>query len=192
MKARPVATFVLAHGAGAGSTSEWIVRYAEGLRARGVRVVTFDFPKTRSQMDVLEDAYRDVVERTLEEFPDEPLSIGGKSMGGRIASQMLAKYTFPVRSLVFLGFPLHPPSRPKKRRDTHLATMKQPMLFISGTRDPFASPRELRALATKRSARLALIESGDHSLVVTKASGLDQREVDARIWDEIAAFVGQR
>ncbi len=186
------ATFILAHGAGAGSSSEWIVRYAEGLRARGVRVVTFDFPKTRSQMTVLEDAYARVVERTLARFPNEPLSIGGKSMGGRVGSQMLARYMFPVRSLVFYGFPLHPPGEPKKRRDAHLANVEQPMLFVSGTRDPFGSPRELRALAKKLGARLTLIESGDHSLAVTKSSGLDQREVDARIWDETAAFVCQR
>lgn len=186
------ATFILAHGAGAESNSEWIVRYKAGLEARGVRVVTFDFPKTRSQMDVLEDAYRAVVVKTLERFPRDPLSIGGKSMGGRVASQMIAKYTHRVARLVFYGFPLHPPGAPKKRRDAHLPSVTQPMLFVSGTRDPFASPRELRALVKKLGARLTLLETGDHSLQVTKASGLDQRDVDARIWDETAAFVSQR
>lgn len=189
---KPAATFVFAHGAGAPSTSAWMVRHAEGLRARGLRVVTFDFPKTRSQMNVLEDAYRDVVVRALEEFPNEPLSIGGKSMGGRVASQMLARCKLSVRSVVFLGFPLHPPGEPKKRRDAHLAHVAQPKLFVSGTRDPFASPRELRALTKKLGAKLVLVDSGDHSLEVTRASGLDQREVDARIWDEVAAFVSQR
>lgn len=186
------ATFILAHGAGAGSKGEWIVRYATGLRARGVRVVTFDFPRTRSQMNVLEDAYARVVEKTLARFPKEPLSIGGKSMGGRVASQMLVRYKFPVRSLVFYGFPLHPPKQPEKRRDGHLASLKPPMLFFAGTRDPFASPREIRTLAKKLGAKLSIVASGDHSLAVTKSSGLDQRDVDARIWDETAAFVGQR
>lgn len=187
-----VATFIFAHGAGAGSESEWMIHHAEGLRARGIRIVTFDFPKTRSQMDVLENAYRDVVLRTLERFPNEPLSIGGKSMGGRVASQMIAKYNLRVRSVVFLGFPLHPPGESKKRRDAHLLNVKPPMLFISGTRDPFATPRELRALTKKLGAKLTLIDSGDHSLMVTKKSGVEQRDVDARIWDELAAFVAQR
>ncbi len=186
------ATFIFAHGAGAGAESEWMIHHAEGLRARDIRVVTFDFPRTRSQMNVLEDAYRDVVLRTLERFPNEPLSIGGKSMGGRVASQMIAKYNLRVRSLVFLGFPLHPPGEPKKRRDAHLPSVNQPMLFISGTRDPFASSRELRALTKKIGAKLTLIESGDHSLIVTKKSRIDQRDVDARTWNEIAAFVSQR
>lgn len=178
------ATFVLAHGAGAGSKSEWIVRYAKALASRGVRTVTFEFPKTRSTMDPLEAVYLDVVEKTRARFPSEPLSIGGKSMGGRVASLIAAKYTLPVARLVFFGYPLHPPGKPEKRRDAHLPSVKQPMLFVCGTRDPFGSERELRALTKKLGAKLLVIEGGDHSL----ESRVDQSE---RIWDAAAEFVAQ-
>ncbi len=178
------ATFILAHGAGAESKSEWIVRYAKALASRGVRVVTFDFPKTRSKMDPLMDAYVAVVEETCARFPKEPLSIGGKSMGGRVASMIAANYTLPIASLVFFGYPLHPPAKPEKRRDAHLPDVTQPMLFVCGTRDPFGSEKELRALTKKLGAELLVIEGGDHSLVARKNQ-------DARIWDAAAAFVAQ-
>ncbi len=185
------ATFVLAHGAGAESRSEWIVRYAKALASRGVRVVTFDFPKTRSSMEPLEKVYVDVVEKTRARFPSEPLSIGGKSMGGRVASLIAAKYTLPISRLVFFGYPLHPPGKPEKRRDAHLAGVKPPMLFVCGTRDPFGSEEELRALTKKLRAKLLVIEGGDHSLVVPKHAPVPQREVDARVWDAAASFVAQ-
>ena len=182
-------TFILAHGAGAGPKSTWMVRYARALKKRGVRVVTFEFPKTRSQMNVLGDAYRKVIERTHARFPNEPLSIGGKSMGGRVASMIAAKYTLPIESLVFYGYPLHPPGKPEKRRDAHLPDVKVPMLFISGTRDPFASEDEMRALVKSLGARarLVVIAGGDHSLIVPKRAIEKQRDVDARIWDETVA-----
>ncbi len=184
---KPRATFVLAHGAGAGSKSDWIVRYAKALASRGVRVVTFDFPKTRSTMEPLEAAYLDVIEKTRARFPKEPLSIGGKSMGGRVASLIAAKYTLPIARLVFFGYPLHPPGKPEKRRDAHLPDVEQPMLFVCGTRDPFGSERELHALTKKLGAELLVIEGGDHSLIVPKRAP----DPDERIWDAAAAFVAQ-
>jgi predicted alpha/beta-hydrolase family hydrolase len=171
-------TFVLAHGAGAESDSEWIVSHAKALAKRGVRVVTFDFPRVRSTMVPLEDAYREIVGETHARFPKEPLSIGGKSMGGRVASLIASKYTLPIRSLVFFGYPLHPPKKPEKRRDAHLPDVKQPMLFLHGTRDPFGTPREMRALCKKLGARLVLFEGQGHEL-----GGAE---------DEAAAFILQR
>ena len=158
------ATFVLAHGAGAESNSAWIVSHAKALSSRGIRIVTFDFPKVRSTMIPLEEAYVAVVQRTHERFPDEPLAIGGKSMGGRVASLIAAKYTLPISKLVFFGFPLHPPKKPDKRRDAHLPDVKQPMLFLHGTRDPFGSPREMRALCKKLGSKLVLFEGQGHDL----------------------------
>lgn len=185
------ATFILAHGACAGSASAWIVRHAKALAARGVRTVTFEFPKARSVMYPLEAAYRDVVDKALARFPNEPLAIGGKSMGGRVASQLVAKYTLSVVRLVFFGYPLHPPGKPEKRRDAHLPDVKQPMLFISGTRDPFGSELEMRALVASLGtrARLMVIAGGDHSLIIPRRAAEKQRDVDARIWDATAAFV---
>ncbi|HEX4513923.1 MAG TPA: alpha/beta fold hydrolase [Polyangiaceae bacterium] len=175
---QPRATFVLAHGAGAESKSEWIVSYAKALAKRGVRVVTFDFPRVRSVMGPLEDAYVAIVQKTHARFPNEPLSIGGKSMGGRVASLIAAKYTLPISKLVFFGYPLHPPKKPEKRRDAHLPDVKQPMLFLHGTRDPFGSPAEMRALCKKLGARMVLFEGQGHDVIGAE--------------DEAAAFILQR
>lgn len=172
----PEGTFIFAHGAGAGSSSDWMVRYAKELAARGLRVVTFDFPGSR-QNGPLERAYLEIVRDVAARFPKEPLSIGGKSMGGRIASQIAAAYPLPLRSLVFFGYPLHPPGNPKKRRDAHLPDVKVPMLFVSGKRDPFGSPAELRALTKKLGADLLLVD-GDHS-----------PPLDPAIWDAAATFM---
>ena len=183
--------FVFGHGAGAPSSSPWMKRYARGLEKRGLRVVTFDFPKTRSTMAPLEDAFRAAIDKARARWPDEPVAIGGKSMGGRVASLIAAKYTLPIARLVFFGYPLHPPGKPEKRRDAHLPDVKQPMLFVCGTRDPFGSERELSALAKKLGAKLLVVEGGDHSLIVPKRAPEPQREVDARIWDATASFVAQ-
>jgi len=188
-KGRTLATFVLAHGAGAGSTSPWMTRYAKGLAARGLRVVTFDFPGTRSSMEPLEKAYVDVVERVHARFPNEPLAIGGKSMGGRVASQIVAKYKLPVARLVLFGYPLHPPGKPEKRRDVHLPDVRQPMLFVSGARDAFGSEREMQNLAKSLGSELLEIAGGDHSLEVPKRFPETQAEVDARVWDAAVNFV---
>jgi len=171
------ATFILAHGAGAESDSEWIVSHAKALAKRDVRVVTFAFPRVRSTMVPLEAAYLAVVEKTHAKFPKEPLSIGGKSMGGRVASLIAAKNALPISKLVFFGYPLHPPQKPDKRRDAHLPDVKQPMLFLHGTKDPFGSPREMRALCKKLGARLVLFDGQGHDLAGAE--------------DEAAAFVLQ-
>lgn len=179
-------TFVFAHGAGAPSSSPWMKRYERALEKRGVPVVTFDFPKTRSNLEVLERAFIEVIEKTK-----QTVAIGGKSMGGRIASMIAAKYTLPVSRLVFFGYPLHPPGKPDKRRDAHLPDVKQPMLFVQGARDPFGGEDEMRPLAKKLGAKLLVVAGGDHSLVVPKKWSEKQDEVDARIWDAAAAFLLQ-
>ncbi len=182
------ATFVLAHGAGAGQASAWIVRYARALSKRGLRIITFDFPGSRKN-EPLENAYRRIVVDVQKRFPRSPLAIGGKSMGGRIASQLASKEAPDLCALVFFGYPLHPPGTPEKRRDAHLPSVRVPMLFISGTRDPFATPSELYALTKKLGASLSLVDGGDHSLQVVKSSVIPQRDVDTRVWDETAAFI---
>ena len=101
-----------------------------------------------------------------------PMFAGGKSMGGRIASQVAALkgFTPAPAGLVFFGYPLHPPGKPEQRRDRHLPNVAAPMLFLSGTRDPFGSPEEFRELtATLSDATLELVDGGDHSLVVAKS-----------------------
>ncbi|SRR5260221_8899623 len=188
-------TLVLAHGAGAGHEHPWIVRVATGLSERGIRVVTFNFPyreqgrKLPDAGAALEEAFRLVWDAVARDTKGS-LFAGGKSMGGRIASQLAARNGLvpPAAGLVFFGYPLHPPGKPLQRRDRHLPSVTTPMLFVSGTRDPFGSPDELQALvATLPGSALELLERGDHSLVATKKQdprgGLLDRAMDvAAAW----------
>lgn len=174
---RAAAALVLAHGAGGGQTSGFVVRAARELAARGVTVATFDFPYMsagRSAPDkpaVLEAHWRSVIDeaRGRKEFRALPFFIGGKSMGGRIASQVAAAGVEGVSGLVFFGYPLHPPAKPAQRRDAHLPDIKVPMLFLSGTKDPFGTPEEFRELVGGLSrATLELFDGGDHSIQTRK------------------------
>ncbi len=193
---------VLGHGAGAGQKHPWMQRVSSGLAARGVTVATFDFPyvvegrKVPDRGDVLEAAF---VAAFLEAVTARPLArsylVGGKSMGGRIASQALAKAdTFFPRpaGLICFGFPLHPPGKPHQRRDGHLPGIVQPMLFLHGTRDPFGAPEEMRALVDGLpTATLEIIEGGDHSLQTPKRQGVAASSVDHAV-DVAAAWIGSR
>jgi predicted alpha/beta-hydrolase family hydrolase len=169
-------TLILAHGAGAGEDHPWMRRVAQGLADRGIFVATFNFPymeAPRSVPDpapVLEEAYR-VVWHEVRGMTRGPVLAGGKSMGGRIASQAAARGLLApgLAGLIFFGYPLHPPGKPAQRRDRHLPGIDVPLLFLHGTRDPFGSPDEMRALAGDLPrATLELVEGGDHSLATPK------------------------
>ena len=169
-------TLVFAHGAGAGHDHLWMRRVAQGLADRGVRVVTFNFPYTEAGRKLpdrgpaLEAAFVAVWSEVAASAPGRVFA-GGKSMGGRMASQAAARHGFSPApaGLVFFGYPLHPPNKPAQRRDTHLPAIDAPMLFLSGTKDPFGSPEELRGLVDALPlATLRLLEGGDHSIVAGK------------------------
>jgi uncharacterized protein len=180
---------VLAHGAGADQHHDFLVRTAEGLAARGLEVVTFNFLYTEAgrkapdRAPLLEACWRAVIEKLPGSF------IGGKSMGGRIASQVAAAGVEGVQGLVFLGYPLHPPHRPEKRRDAHLPSITQRMLFVQGERDPFGGEEELRPLAKKLRAELYVVRGGDHSLTVPKRGFPSQAEVDAAVQQKIVEWI---
>jgi uncharacterized protein len=169
-------TLLLAHGAGAGKHHPWMLRVARGLEERGVTVVTFNFPYMEAKRSVpdpgpvLEEAYANVWRESTAGVRG-PVFAGGKSMGGRIASQAAARGLFDPApaGLVFFGYPLHPPGRANQQRDKHLPQVTAPMLFLHGTRDPFGSPDEMRDLVAGLSgATLEMIDGGDHSLVAPK------------------------
>jgi predicted alpha/beta-hydrolase family hydrolase len=196
------AGLVLAHGAGGGQTSSFIVRAGQELAARGITVATFDFPYItagRSAPDkpaVLESHWRAIVDevRGRAEFTRLPLFAGGKSMGGRIASQVAAAGLEGIAGLVYFGYPLHPPGRPEQRRDAHLPAIRIPMLFIQGTRDEFGTSAEIQALLPRLAASAELVEiaDGDHSFKTrTKITGRkpDAALVDA--FDAAAAFMSK-
>ena len=195
---KQLATLVLGHGAGAGHDHPWMARVAKGFAARGIRVVTFNFPymekKSRGAPDppaVLETAFASV---WREANAGGPMFAGGKSMGGRIASQVAAAGAFDPApaGLAFFGYPLHPPGKPNQRRDKHLPRITAPMLFLQGTRDPFGSPDEMRALiATLPSATLEILEGGDHSLVAPRGQDPSGQSLEKAV-DLAASWMAAR
>lgn len=202
------ALFVFAHGAGAGHFHPFMTGYAEGLANRGVTVVTFNFPymeqrrKTPDRAPVLEDAFRRAVLGAVEQRHGRAstLFIGGKSMGGRIATHLGASLDkwpqAPQPSgVIAFGYPLAPP-RSKRTGDrvTHLKSLRVPTLIVQGTRDPFGGPDEVSdaladAPAPPPPIEILPVEGGDHSFAVLKSSGRDQAMVHADIQDAVAAWI---
>jgi predicted alpha/beta-hydrolase family hydrolase len=198
-KGRLGITLILGHGAGAGQTHGFMVSFATELAARGIDAVTFNFSYTEhgrhypDTNDKLEACYRAVIEtvRKHEKLGRNKLAIGGKSMGGRIASQVAASGAGDLVGLVFLGYPLHPPGNPEKLRSKHLPDIKAPMLFVQGSRDSFGAPDELKAIIKKlkTTAELYVVEGGDHSFKVPKSAGVAQEKVYKRVLDEIVRWL---
>jgi uncharacterized protein len=192
-------TLILGHGAGAGQTSGFMVSFATELAARGIDAVTFNFFYTEhgrrapDTNDKLEACYRAVIEtvRGHKKLRGNKLAIGGKSMGGRIASQVAASGVSDLAGLVFLGYPLHPPGKPEKLRAAHLSQIRAPMLFVQGSRDTFGTPDELRPIIKRLDppATLYVVEGGDHSFKVPKSSGVTQAEVYEAVLDEAARWL---
>ena len=192
-------TIILGHGAGADQMSGFMRMAAEGLAARGLDALTFNFlykEQKRGAPDPkakLESCYRAVIDaaRQQKKLKDNQLVIGGKSMGGRIASQVAAEDSEGIAGLVYLGYPLHPPGRLEKTRDEHLPQIKPPMLFIQGSRDPFGGEEEIRAIIKKHrlDAILYAIAGGDHSFKVPRSAGLSQQQVYERFMDCIADWI---
>ena len=198
--ARSGATLILGHGAGAGQRSTFMVDFADALSDLGLDVVTFNFPyieqrrKIPDRGPVLEACYRDVIAavRTGVESAQRLLCVGGKSMGGRIATQVAAAdASLPIAGLVLLGYPLHPPGRPLERRDKHLPAIARPMLFVQGARDAFGTPDELRPIAQKLQPppTLHVVPQGDHSFKLSKKDPAAQAAVYTAIQRTIVAWV---
>ena len=194
------ATFVLAHGAGAGQSSPFIVRFATALAARGLDVLTFNFLYTEERRrvpdrnDTLESCYRAVIAsaRGIRALGGHAMFSGGKSMGGRIASQVAAgEDAAAVSGLIFLGYPLHPPGQPQRLRAAHLAKIRAPMLFIQGSRDPFGKPDELRPILDRLPASVTLhvVQGGDHSLAPPKKGHSSTEQLEAEVQDTIVAWI---
>ena len=195
-KNRAGLTLLLGHGAGANQTSGFMRLFADGLAARGFDVMTFNFvymERGRSVPDQkakLESCFRAVINAALKhrKLKKNRLIVGGKSMGGRIASQVLASEDISeVVGLVFLGYPLHPPGNPAKLRVEHLEHVGKPMLFVQGTRDSLGTPEEIQPFVKKLRppATIYAIEGGDHSFKAPKKFGLTQEEVYEAAMDQI-------
>jgi predicted alpha/beta-hydrolase family hydrolase len=177
--AAPVACYVMAHGAGAGMRHAFLTAVAEGLLARNVATLRYQFPymeERRSRPDnpaVAMDAVAAAIGAARDALPGVPLHAGGKSFGGRMTSELASRGNASVASLIFLGFPLHPPNRPSRVRAEHLARVQEPMLFLQGTRDDLADLALMREVTAELGARATLhvVEGADHSFHVLKRSG---------------------
>lgn len=194
------ATLVLAHGAGAGQQSTFMIAFARSLSMRGADVVTFNFPyieqhrRIPDRGPVLEACFRAVIARVRDEVPSarDALFIGGKSMGGRIATQAVAAdASLPVIGIVLLGYPLHPPGRLDQLRDKHLPAVRRPMLFVQGTRDAFGTPAELTPILEGLSPHPTLhaVDGGDHSFKMSRRDPAAQEAVYATVQEAMIAWM---
>jgi predicted alpha/beta-hydrolase family hydrolase len=196
----PAAALILGHGAGAGQRSAFMVDFASALSSMSVDVVTFNFLYTEQGRKIpdrapaLEACYRAVIDAVHfgVESARQALFIGGKSMGGRIATQVAAADpALRLAGLVLLGYPLHPPGRPDQRRDKHLPAIARPMLFVQGARDAFGTPDELAPIlgALQPPPRLHVVALGDHSFKLSRKDPAAQATVYADVQRAIVSFV---
>lgn len=197
-----VITLLLAHGAGAGMDSPFMAGIAERLGARGLRVVRFEFGymnarrlsgkrKPPPRAETLDGEFVDFAGRIANSTPSRKLAIGGKSMGGRVASHVADRLQADglVGALVCLGYPFHPPKMPEKLRTEHLRSLRCPALVVQGERDPFGSRPEVEAMDLSPAIRLAWAVDGDHDLGPRGASGATRKENLDYAADTIAAFL---
>ena len=190
-------TVVLAHGAGAPMDSPFMNLIAEGLGHDGIRVARFEFSYMRARREsgrrgapdrepVLLDAWREVI---ADLGGGARLVIGGKSMGGRIASMVADECA--VRGLVCLGYPFHPPGKPVGARVKNLAAMRTPALIVQGTRDTFGGRAEVEKYALSPRIRITWIDDGDHSFKPRARSGRSEADNLGAAITAVSAFVGQ-
>jgi predicted alpha/beta-hydrolase family hydrolase len=184
-------TVALAHGSGGAMDSPFMTTIAEGLAAAGLRAVRFEFPymaerrrdgkkRPPDRFDVLRDSWLEAISA----LGADDLVIGGKSLGGRVAS--LVAEQARVRGLVCLGYPFHPPGKPETLRMAHLLDMRMPALILQGTRDPFGRPPEVRNYALPPNVRIHWLADGDHSFKPRKSSGVTEA---ANLAEAVSAIV---
>ena len=174
------ATLLLAHGAGAGMNSPFLEALAKGISSKMIHVVRFNFPYMEQMLKtgkrrppnsrkILISAFEDAIGEI-----NGPLIIGGKSMGGRIATMVADSCR--ANGVICFGYPFHPPGKPQKLRTAHLKTMKTPTLIIQGERDPFGEPSEVSTYDLSENIELKWMTDGDHDLKPRKKSGVAHHE----------------
>lgn len=190
-------TFVFAHGAGAPMDSAFMQEMAQGLAARGARVVRFEFPYMQARRETgkrggpdrqpeLLASYRDVLTQV---GPPKSVVIGGKSMGGRMASMIADE--LGVRGLVCLGYPFHPAGKPTQLRVAHLKSLTTKTLIVQGTRDTLGSQAEVETYELSKAIQLAWLDDGDHSFEPRKKSGRTTTQAMHEAIDHVATFMAQ-
>lgn len=196
-------TLLLAHGAGAAMDSPWMNNAAGLLAAKGLRVARFEFGYMASRRTEAGSKPPPRAEKVMPEFiaavddlgpTNGPLIIGGKSMGGRVAS-MVADPLFKAKriaGLVCLGYPFHPPAKPDQLRTKHLIALQAPALIVQGTRDPFGGPDEVATYGLPASMEVKFLEDGDHDLKPRKAvSGFSAADHMKTMAEAIEGWIGR-
>ncbi len=181
LPAKSKCLLTLAHGAGAGMYHPFMIALAKQLAEKNIATLRFNFPfiERKGRPDVPAVAHKTIkaaINNGHNKLPKLPLFISGKSFGGRMSSQYLALNSKAlIKGIIFYGFPLHPPGKPSVERAEHLKEVKQPMLFVSGTRDEFATLHLLEEVCSSLpSATLIKIEGANHGF---KAGKLDTMEM---------------
>jgi predicted alpha/beta-hydrolase family hydrolase len=186
--------FIFAHGAGGAMDTPFMNRVAKGLGERGVRVIRFEFPYMRARREgkrsgapdrqpVLLDSWRDAIGRAGVARP----FIGGKSLGGRMASMVADESG--AAGLICFGYPFHPPGKRDRLRVDHLRAMATPTLIIQGERDPFGTPEDVAEYALASVVRIEWVTDGDHSFKPRRASGSTENANINRAVELAAAFI---
>ncbi|RJX67528.1 alpha/beta hydrolase [Vibrio sinensis] len=186
--------FIFAHGAGADMNHDFMAKVAQGVAAKGICVVRFNFPymikraedgkrRPPDRAPKLLEAYQQV----LAQFASHKVVIGGKSMGGRMAS--LLEEDERVAGIACVGFPFHPPGKPEKYKGDHLARMSKPCLILQGERDIFGNQTEVNTFDFSSLIQVQFIPDGDHSMKPRKRSGFTEQQNIEQVVDSLAAFI---
>lgn len=187
-------TFIFAHGAGAGMDHEFMQSVAKGVAFKGIRVIRFNFPymikraedgkrRPPDRAPKLLEAYQEIIEQC----DADKLVIGGKSMGGRMASHL--SEVDKVAAMACLGFPFHPPGKPEKYKGEHLVELTKPCLILQGERDTFGKREEFADFNLSDSIRVEFIPDGDHSFKPRKSSGYTEQQNIALTVEKLSAFI---
>ncbi|NVC62843.1 alpha/beta fold hydrolase [Vibrio sp. 05-20-BW147] len=186
--------FIFAHGAGAPMEHAFMTAVAQGLAKEGIRVVRFNFPYMAKRAEDGKKRPPDRAPKLLEAFSeviasvtDDPVIIGGKSMGGRMAS-LLSEHPL-VKGIACLGFPFHPPGKPEKFKGEHLQTLSKPTLILQGERDTFGTQTECQQFEFSSKVRLAFLPDGDHSFKPRKSSGHTEAGNVQLAIEQLCAFI---
>lgn len=174
---KPIATFVFAHGAGAGQNSDFMQLVAEGLAKQNINVVRFNFAYMQLAEDLGKRRPPERADKLLAHFNTVlsevegslPIFIGGKSMGGRMASMLLQQST--ALGCICMGYPFHPPDKPEKLRTEHLLEIKKPVLILQGERDTFGTREDIGSYKLSPQVQVSYLKDGDHGFKPRKASG---------------------
>jgi predicted alpha/beta-hydrolase family hydrolase len=195
------ACYVMAHGAGAGMNHAFMEAVADGLAARKIATLRYQFPymqrgsRRPDSSAIAHATVRAAVAEAARLVPELPLFAGGKSYGGRMTSETQAETRLPgLRGIAFLGFPLHPPGKPADERAKHLCNVGVPLLFLQGARDDFADLSLLAPLVQRlgKQASLRLFDEADHSFHLPKRTGRKDVDVLGELLDVLVDWLDTR